>query len=135
LIVDTSALLAFFDRNEPAHAACADAITDSAETLVVSPFVVAELDYLLSTRVGIEAERAALAELSGGAWVLADFSAAAIGTAITVIDRYRDQRIGLADASNVVLAGEHSTRTIATLDRRHFEMLRPLNGGRFTLVP
>jgi hypothetical protein len=33
------------------------------------------------------------------------------------------------------LADRYSTRTIATLDRRHFGTLRPLHGGRFSLVP
>ena len=52
-----------------------------------------------------------------------------------MIERYADQEIGLADASIVVLARRHGTRTIATLDRRHFDVVRPLDGGRFTVVP
>jgi hypothetical protein len=31
--------------------------------------------------------------------------------------------------------GIFATRSIATLDRRHFEILQPLAGGRFLLVP
>jgi predicted nucleic acid-binding protein len=34
-----------------------------------------------------------------------------------------------------VLAQRFGTRRILTLDRRHFDVLRPLDGGRFTLVP
>jgi predicted nucleic acid-binding protein len=52
-----------------------------------------------------------------------------------VIEQYAGQGIGVADASIVVLADRLGTRTIATLDRRHFEVLRPLAGGRFTIVP
>jgi predicted nucleic acid-binding protein len=52
-----------------------------------------------------------------------------------VIEQYQDQGVGLADASLVVLADRFRTRTIATLDRRHFEVLRPLAGGRFKIVP
>ncbi len=52
-----------------------------------------------------------------------------------VVERYADQSIGVADASNVVLAGRYRTRTIATLDRRHFEVIRPTGGGRFTVLP
>jgi predicted nucleic acid-binding protein len=55
--------------------------------------------------------------------------------AASVIKKYRDQQIGAADASNVVLADRYQTRTIATLDRRHFTVLRPLGGGRFAVVP
>ena len=52
-----------------------------------------------------------------------------------VIARYRDQAFGLADASIVVLARRYSTRRVATLDRRHFTVLRPLSGGRFSILP
>ena len=52
-----------------------------------------------------------------------------------VIDRYADQRIGLADASIVVLADRCRTQTVVTLDRRHFGVLRPLAGGWFTVLP
>jgi predicted nucleic acid-binding protein len=76
-----------------------------------------------------------LRELSGGAWELASFEPAELELAATVTAKYRDLRIGVADASIVVLADRHRTRTIVTLDRRHFEVLRPLKGGRFTIVP
>lgn len=135
MIVDTSALLAYFDSAEPDHAAVSRAINGSDEALVVSPYVVAELDYLVATRVGVGAELAVLRELSGGAWELADFTAADVERAAAVIEKYRDQNIGIADASNVVLAQRYQTRTMATLDHRHFTVLRPLDGGRFTLVP
>jgi predicted nucleic acid-binding protein len=135
LIVDTSVLLAYFDDQEPKHAACTEAIESSVDQLVVSPYVVAELDYLLATRHGVEAELASLRELTGGAWELATFAQPDLQIAIQVIERYADQEIGVADASNVVLAARHETRTIATLDRRHFDVLRPLGGGRFRVLP
>jgi predicted nucleic acid-binding protein len=135
VIVDTSALLAYFDANEPDHDAVANVIEESDEPLVVSPFVVAELDYLVATRVGVDAELAVLGELSSGAWDLASVGASELELASTVIKKYRDQHIGVADASIVVLANSHRTRTIATLDRRHFTVLRPIAGGRFAVLP
>lgn len=135
MIVDTSALLAFFDSSEPDHAAVARVIDAGAEPLVVSPYVVAELDYLIGSRLGARAETLALAELAGGAWDLAAFGADDLARAHSIIERYADQHIGVADASNVVLAARHGTRTIVTLDRRHFGVLRPLDGGRFKVLP
>lgn len=134
-VVDTSALLAYFDASEPDHAAVADAIGGTTDLLVVSPYVVAELDYLLATRHGVEAELTVLAELMTGAWELAVCGGAEIEQARSIIAKYRDQQIGVADASNVVLAQHYRTRTILTLDRRHFEVLRPMTGGRFTILP
>jgi predicted nucleic acid-binding protein len=135
MIVDTSALLAFFDADEPDHEAVGDALADAKEALVVSPYVVAEVDYLVATRHGVEAELAVLHELAGGAWELESLDTSDLEQAAAVIGRYPDQAVGVADASNVVLAARHRTRTIATLDRRHFDVLRPLTGGRFTVVP
>lgn len=134
MIVDTSGLLAFFNRKEPLHREVVAAV-DEAQDLVISPYVVAEVDYLVATRHGVEAELEVLDELSGGAWIVADFQAGDIRDARAVVARHRDQGIGLADASLVVLAHRFRTRKVLTLDRRHFEVLRPLGGGRFTLLP
>jgi uncharacterized protein len=135
VIVDTSALLAYFDAAEPDHEAVSRIIDGPGDVLVVSPYVIAELDYLVATRIGVDAELAVLRELSGGAWELADFGAAELEQAAGIIKKYRDQCIGIADASNVVLADQNQTRTIVTLDRRRFDVLRPIGGGRFTVMP
>jgi hypothetical protein len=76
-----------------------------------------------------------LKELSGGAYVLPDIGQEDLVRAAGVIERYRDQDIGAADASIVVLAERYASRRLLTLDRRHFSVLRPLQGGRFTLLP
>jgi uncharacterized protein len=135
VIVDTSALLAFFDVDEPDHSVVSAVLEAATEPLVVSPYVVAELDYLVASRLGVTAELAVLRELAGGAWDLPCLTAQELSQATSVIERYADQRIGLADASNVVLATRYRTRMIVTLDHRHFDVLRPLTGGRFTVLP
>ena len=135
MIIDTSALLAYFDANEPDHHAVARVIDESDEELVVSPYVIAELDYLVATRIGVDAELEVLRELASGAWELAAFGVPDLERAASVVEKYRDQQIGAKDASNVVLADRYRTRTIATLDRRHFNVLRPIGGGRFAVVP
>ena len=135
LIVDTSALLAYFDASEPDHAAVDKDLGASTGLLIISPYVVAELDYLIATRHGVDAELAVLDELTGGAWELADFDASELQQARAIIANYRDQDIGVADASNVILAERYRTRTIVTLDHRHFEVLRPITGDRFTVLP
>lgn len=135
MIVDTSALLAFFDTDEPDHAALSAVINETSEPLFVSPYVVAEVDYLVATRLGVKAETAVLRELAGGAWDLAAVDIADLKKIVSVIERYSDQAIGVADVSNVVLAERYQTTTIATLDRRHFDVLRPLDGGHFIVLP
>ncbi len=134
VIVDTSALLAFFDASEPDHTAVAEVLA-AADVLVVSPYVVAEVDYLVATRHGVDDELVVLDELAGGAWDLAAFDEDGLRRARGIIASYRDQQIGVADASIVVLAERYRTRTIASLDRRHFGVLRSLDGGYFEVLP
>ena len=134
VIADTSALLAFFDASEPDHQAVSEVLA-AADALVVSPYVIAELDYLVATRHGVDDELAMLDELAGGAWHLAAFGEAELQRARGVIASYRDQQIGVADASIVVVAERYRTRTIASLDHRHFDVLRSLDGGYFEVLP
>jgi predicted nucleic acid-binding protein len=135
VIVDTSALLAFFDAAEPAHDAVAGVIGDAAEPLVVSPYVVAELDYLVLTRHGSAAEIAVVAELAGGAWELATFDAARLRRAVPIIEKYRDQPLGVTDVSLLILAEDYGSPTIVTLDRRHFAPARLPNGQAPVILP
>ncbi|MEO7556154.1 MAG: VapC toxin family PIN domain ribonuclease [Acidimicrobiales bacterium] len=135
IIADTSGLLALFNRREPKHEDVRRVVESEREPLAISPYVVAELDYLVATKLGIDAELEVLGELAGGAYHLAQLEADDLNAAATTVERYRDQAIGVADASLVVLASRHRTRTILTLDHRHFAVLRPLDGGRFRLLP
>ena len=136
VIVDTSALLALFNGSDDRHVDVSRVLlAEGSEDLVVSPFVAAELDYLVATRFGVQAELAVLSELTSGAWSLPCFDMADYQAAIDVVARYDDQEVGIADASIVVLADRSSTRTVVTLDHRHFDVLRPLSGGRFRVLP
>ncbi len=135
IIADTSGLLSSYVESGPQHEAVVEWMEKRDPVLVVSPFVVAEVDYLVATRKGVEAELAVLWELAGGAYELATMDADDLAAGARLVERYRDLGIGITDASLVVLAERYRTRTILTLDRRHFGVLRPLSGGRFTLVP
>lgn len=135
VVVDTSALLAFFDFSEPDHAAVAGVLERDPGPLVVSPYVIAEFDYLVATRHGVEAELAVLSELASGSRELPRFDHEELGRMRSVIGQHRDQAIGAADASNVILADRYRTRGILTLDRCHFEVLGTGEGDPFTIHP
>jgi len=135
VVVDTSALLAFFDANEPQHDAVVEAIQSSRAPLIVSPYVIAELDYLVMTQHGVRAQRTILTEIAGGAWELASMDRARLADANRIVERFADIPVGVADASNVVLAEVYGTRAIVTLDRRHFTILRFDDGSRVDVRP
>lgn len=136
LIVDTSGLLAAIDADQRPHPAAREALEGAVGPLLLSPFVLAELDYLLTTMVGTEAELALLGEVSRGAYRLEGFSARDVAEARVVVEQYAGfGDIGLADASNVVLARRYGTNDILTLDERHFRTLRGARDLPFRLLP
>ena len=135
LICDTSALIAFFDASDANHAAVSAVIAADHGPFVVSPFVVAELDYLLATRRGVAAELLVLEELANGPWSLAAFGSEDLRRAAATVRRYADLGIGVTDASLVILADRHGTDRILTLDRRHFHAVRAGGGAAFTVLP
>jgi hypothetical protein len=135
LVLDTSGLLAAIDAGQRRHAECAAVIAGDAGPFYLSPFVLAELDYLLASRVGREAQGALLDEVVRGAYRLEPFVATDVAEARRVIARYPEIAPGLADASVVVLAARHAVREVLTLDRRHFDVMRQLNGRPFRVRP
>ncbi len=135
IIIDTSGLLAAIDAGQRQHNAARRALETAAPPWVLSPFVLAELDYLLATRVGQPAERALLAEVGRGVYRLEALDADDIAAAERVIARHADLQLGVADASIVVLATRYGVRDLLTLDERHFRAVRGPNGRPFRLLP
>lgn len=135
ILLDTSGLLAAIDGSQREHEDARRALELAPPPWILSPFVLAELDYLLATRVGQAAERALLAEVGRGAYRLETLEAAEIAAAERLIGRHASLEIGLADASVVVLANRYGVRDILTLDERHFRVLRGPGGRPFRLLP
>ena len=135
IVADTSGLLALFNRAEPAHAAVVAAVRASSAPVVVPPFVIAEVDYLVAKRVGAHAALAVLREFASGAYTLPALDADDLRVAADVMERYGDLGIGVSDASIVVLADRYATRRVLTLDRRPFGVVRAADGAPFEILP
>ena len=135
IVLDTSGMLAALDADQRHHDRAREVLAADPGPLLLSPFVLAELDYLLMDRVGPEAERALLDEVAGGAYDLVPFGVAEVAEAAALVGRYGALRIGLADASIAVIAAAAKTTRLLTLDERHFRSMRPLWGDAFTLLP
>jgi uncharacterized protein len=135
ILLDTSGLLSAIDASQRYHSECLAALSKAEPPLLLSPFVLAELDYLLSRHVGSAAETALLDEVARGAYQLEPFDGTDVAAARDVLVRYPKLQTGLADASLVVLAERHRTRDILTLDERHFRALRARGRKGFRLLP
>jgi predicted nucleic acid-binding protein len=135
ILLDTSGLLAAIDSSQTDHRAAADALQHATPPLLLSPFVLAELDYLLATRVSSNAEIALLEEVAAGAYQLAPFDGDAVAGALEYVRRYQNIDLGLADASIIVLADRHDVVDVLTLDERHFRTVRVRDKRRLRLLP
>jgi hypothetical protein len=135
IIADTSGLLAAFGRDATRHREALAAYESDPGPVVLSPFVLAELDYMLLTRVGVKAELELLQDVADGVFELASFNRSDVGQAAAVASCYADLGLGIADASLVVLAARYQTTRLLTLDERHFRTVRPLHADAFTLLP
>ena len=135
ILVDTSGLLSALDESQRYHRECAALLNDATPPLLLSPFVLAELDYLLMRNLGAKAQAALLEEVARGAYQLETFATADIARAKEIVDRYAGLNIGLADASIVVLAERHGINKVLTLDQRHFRALRIERRKRFKILP
>lgn len=103
--------------------------------LRLSPFVLAEIDYLVTTRIGAQAARRFLGDVAAGAYELVPMGSADVRAACAVLDRYPDLNVGLADASSVVIAERYGDNDILTLDQRHFRTMTRGDGRPFRLLP
>ena len=135
ILLDTSGMLAALDASQRQHAPCRAALESAKGPMLLSPFVLAELDYLLMRHVGANAQAALLDEVVRGAYRLEGFTAGDVARAGEVMRRYADLEIGLADASIVVLAERYETAEVLTLDLRHFQALRIGGRKRFRILP
>jgi len=135
IVLDTGGWYAALDANEALHGRAVAALASAAPPRVLSPFVLAELDYLIGTRVGHSAQIALVEEVTRGVYQLDAFTADDVAQARRIMERYADLRIGLADASVVVLAQRHRTVDLLCTDERHFRALRGAGGKPFRLLP
>ncbi len=134
ILIDTGGVAAAVDPRQAHHAAAAQVLIQP-QRRILSPFVLAELDYLITANAGQDQALRLLADVARGVYQLEPFGPADIAAAVTVIEQYADLRLGLADASIVVLANHYQCVDVLTLDQRHFRTVRGPGGKSFRLLP
>ncbi|HEY1291959.1 MAG TPA: PIN domain-containing protein [Chloroflexota bacterium] len=135
LLLDAGALYAQADRSDSHHQATAEVLQAENGPLIASAVAVAEADYLILNRLGIEVELAFLEDLAEGTFQMECLTRIELRTAAAIVRQYRDLALGLADASLVVLAHRFRTLRLVTFDYRAFRTVTPLQGGAFQLLP
>jgi len=135
LILDTGPLLAALDAADPDHARCAALLTDSTEDLVVPALVLAELDYWCTRRLSSEAWLTFLDDVLAGAYRIEPPTAVDLVRCRDLQPQYRDLTLGVVDASVIALAERLDEPKLATIDHRHFRIVRPSHVATLELRP
>ncbi len=135
LIVDTGVLLAAADVNDPDHATCAALLLGEPGDLVTTALVIAETAYLIGRQLGASAEAAFFVSVAERSVVIDDLTTDDLRRIAALVANYVDLPLGGTDASVIALAERHNATAIATLDRRHFSVVRPSHVAAFEIVP
>lgn len=133
IVLDTSGIIAAYNRREAEHAAARDLLTSASEPLIVTALVLAEVDYLATKYLGDAMALTLLSELERMT-IVASFDNEDMRAAIALLNRHADLRLGLTDAANVIVAGRHKTDKLFSLDN-HYRAVRPLYGAALNLLP
>jgi hypothetical protein len=132
-IVDSGPLYAALDAGDAHHGAARDVLERADLQLVIPALVVAEVSYLVQTRLGSQAERAFLSGLA--TLDVAGPTPEDLHRMADLVEQYADWPLGATDASVVALAERLDTTTVVTFDRRHFDALRTAAGEALRLLP
>lgn len=135
LVLDTGPLLAALDAADPDHGRCARLLNEADEDLVVPILVLAELDYWCHQRLGSAAWLSFLEDLLAGAYRLETATPGDLERSYEIQVQYEDQSLGVVDASVLALVERLGESKLATLDHRHFSMLRPAHVEALQLLP
>lgn len=120
ITLDTSALFALLNRNDPDHQRVARTLLEDPGPYLVPAGILAEIAYLTERRLGIGALEALLQDLESGALAL-EWHNRDLPRIRELVLRYRDLPLGVADAT-VIAVAERNGKRVLSLDR-HFHVV------------
>jgi predicted nucleic acid-binding protein len=134
-LVDTGFLFALADVRDTHHNRAFEVSRTLSDTVIVPVTVLPEICYLLDSRLGHAAMRQFLIRLYNGPMLVEQVTKADLARASEILDQYADTRIDFVDATLVTLAERLNIIHILTVDRRHFQIVRPRHCAAFEILP
>jgi predicted nucleic acid-binding protein len=134
-VLDTGPIYASLDRRDAAHTACRQLIDLTTEPLVIPAPALVEVDYWIRRWLHPGALLAFLDDITRGAYVVEKLQAEDYSRIREILSRYSDANIGFVDAAVLAVVERLNEPKLATLDHRHFGMLRPHHVDALILLP
>ncbi len=135
LVLDTGVVVALVDADDRHHTRCVAVAEATHESLVVPGATLPEIDYHLRKRGLMDGWTAFVEDVAAGAYRLHWPDEASVTRAAELEVRYADLGLGFVDASVIVTCETLGETKVATLDRRHFSVVRPRHCDSLTLLP
>jgi len=135
LIADSGAIYGLYDRRDRHHKPLRRALEKETGVVLIPVAILAEIDYLIRSKLGIRAEMNFLDDLLAGAFTLEPFGLDDLARSRDVLEQFPTLNLGLADAVVIATAERLQLRRILTVDERDFRAVPSFDGTPFTLVP
>ena len=135
LVVDTGPLVATADTDDANHAACRALLEGHDGPLVTTALVIAEAAYLIDRQIGPDGETALYDSVIDGTLRVENLAGPDWERVRDLVAQYATLRLGGTDASVVAIAERLNVTTVATLNHRHFRVVRPRHIDAFELLP
>ena len=134
LVCDSSVVLAVLNPRDRQHHACVDLLSSSSSTTIPAPVIV-EVDWLGRSRRIRAATDDLLRSIDDRSLLVIDLDEDDYARVRSLLRKYADLGLEFVDAAVVAIAERLEQTRVATLDHRHFSVIRPLHVPAFELVP
>jgi predicted nucleic acid-binding protein len=135
LILDANVLYAALDRGQRDHATCRELIASSQEEVVIPSPVLVEVDYFILKRMNVGVLIRLLHDIVVGSFRMAELEPDDYFRIDEIVNQYPDSDIGFVDAAVLAIVERLNEPKLATLDYKHFAMMRPRHVDALTLLP
>ena len=126
---------ATLDRSDAQYQRCLDLFQHTNEMLVIPAPVLVEVDWLVHTRLHAGVFLSLLDDIVAGAYRIEELQAEDYRRIREICDRYADADVGFVDAGVLAVVERLNEPKLATLDHRHFQILRPRHVDALRLLP
>jgi len=134
LVIDSGVLYATLDGADGDHRTCSTLLESAREARVVPAPVLTEVDWLCGRRHR-DVFAVALDEVESGALVVEDMLPEDYRRTRQLLETYADLHVGFVDAAVLAIVERLREPKLATLDHRHFTVMRPRHVESLELLP
>lgn len=135
LVLDTGPVLALLDADDPDHRACVDMIDEIDERLVLVAPTLVEIDYWIRRRLTPDVWVTFVRDVGAGSYHVEQVTTDDLVRTAELEATYADLDLGMVDAAVIAVCERLGEEKVATLDHRHFSVVRPRHCRSLEILP